>query len=239
METIMKTFSNFQLSIDSEQNTKETIKNTAKEIEENTRKMITYLQVIHQDQEGALNQIQVICDRCKTILSDVKKSYSDLGQLVESGLYYKFYDHWKLVTQKLCFVVTLIHYLESGSLKTRADVASTLGLNTEEKDGFHLSIEDYLFGLLMLVSELARFAVNAVTNGDYKRPIHISQFVAEINAGFRLLSLKNDGLRKRYDVLKYDVKKIEEVVYDLSIRGLKADNEASTQWSWKDSLYAV
>lgn len=44
--------------------------------------------------------------------------------------------------------------------------------------------------------------------------------MAELNAGFRLLNLKNDSLRKRFDALKYDVKKIEEVVYDLSIRGL-------------------
>lgn len=57
----------------------------------------------------------------------------------------------------------------------------------------------------------ARFAVNSVTNGDYKRPLHVSQFVAEMNSGFRLLNLKNDGLRKRFDALKYDVKKIEEV----------------------------
>lgn len=67
----------------------------------------------------------------------------------------------------------------------------------------------------------ARFAVNSVTNGDYERPMQISNFVAELNAGFRLLNLKNDSLRKRFDALKYDVKKIEEVVYDLSIRGLK------------------
>lgn len=40
-------------------------------------------------------------------------------------------------------------------------------------------------------------------------------------AGFRLLNLKNDHLRKRFDALKYDLKKIEEVVYDISIRGLK------------------
>lgn len=227
METIIKTFSNFQESIDSEQNMKETIKNTTKEIEENARKMITLLQIIHQ--EAASDEIRTTCDRCKVILKDVKKSYEDLSQLVVSGLYYKFYDHWKLVTQKLCFVIALIHYLETGNLETRTEVASTLGLATEEKDGFHLSIEDYLFGLLMLVSELARFAVNAVTNGDYTRPIQISQFVAEINAGFRLLSLKNDGLRKRYDALKYDVKKIEEVVYDLSIRGLKSDGASSQE----------
>lgn len=72
----------------------------------------------------------------------------------------------------------------------------------------------------------ARFAVNAVTNGDYNRPLQIAKFVAELNAGFRLLNLKNDSLRKRFDVLKYDVKKIEEVVYDLSIRGLKPESSS-------------
>lgn len=51
--------------------------------------------------------------------------------------------------------------------------------------------------------------------------MQISKFVAELNAGFRLLNLKNDSLRKRFDALKYDVKKIEEVVYDITIRGLK------------------
>lgn len=88
-------------------------------------------------------------------------------------------------------------------------------------EGFHLDLEDYLMGLLQLSSELARFAVNAVMSGDYNRPLEISKFVMELNAGFRLLNLKNDSLRKRFDALKYDVKKIEEVVYDLSIRGLK------------------
>lgn len=52
--------------------------------------------------------------------------------------------------------------------------------------------------------------------------------MAELNAGFRLLNLKNDSLRKRFDALKYDVKKIEEVVYDLSIRGLKAGTPMDT-----------
>lgn len=45
--------------------------------------------------------------------------------------------------------------------------------------------------------------------------------MSNLNAGFRLLNLKNDGLRKRFDALKYDVKKIEEIVYDISIRGLR------------------
>ena len=67
----------------------------------------------------------------------------------------------------------------------------------------------------------SRLAVNSVILGDYQRPFDISTFVSDLNAGFRLLNLKNDALRKKFDSLKYDVKKIEEVVYDISIRGLR------------------
>ena len=59
-----------------------------------------------------------------------------------------------------------------------------------------------------------------MTLGDYERPMNVSRFVGDLSSGFRLLNLKNDGLRKRFDALKYDVKKIEEVVYDIKIRGL-------------------
>ena len=67
----------------------------------------------------------------------------------------------------------------------------------------------------------SRLAVNSVILGDYQRPFDISTFISDITAGFRLLNLKNDSLRKKFDSLKYDVKKVEEIVYDISIRGLK------------------
>ncbi|XP_060588574.1 translin-like [Ruditapes philippinarum] len=68
----------------------------------------------------------------------------------------------------------------------------------------------------------SRLTVNSVTAGDYGRPMRIAKFVGELDSGFRLLNLKNDSLRKRFDGLKYDLKKVEEVVYDLTIRGLKS-----------------
>lgn len=73
----------------------------------------------------------------------------------------------------------------------------------------------------------SRLSVNSVTAGDYSRPLHISTFINELDSGFRLLNLKNDSLRKRYDGLKYDVKKVEEVVYDLSIRGFNKQTAAA------------
>ena len=59
-----------------------------------------------------------------------------------------------------------------------------------------------------------------MTLGDFKRPFEISEFLSNLSSGFKLLNLKNDSLRKKFDSLKYEVKKVEEVVYDISIRGL-------------------
>ena len=84
----------------------------------------------------------------------------------------------------------------------------------------YLDFEDYLSGVIQLSNELSRFTVNCVTNGDFTRPMRISAFLQEVLEGFRLLNLKNDSLRKKFDSIKYDMKKVEEVVYDLSIRGL-------------------
>lgn len=70
-----------------------------------------------------------------------------------------------------------------------------------------------------------------MTLGDYEAPLRISVFVKDIFAGFSMvtllkafiagfdlpssrnlikLNLKNDTLRRRFDSLKYDLKKIEE-----------------------------
>ncbi len=62
--------------------------------------------------------------------------------------------------------------------------------------------------------------MNSVVLGDLARPGSINRFVSDVHNGFRLLTFKNDALRKRFDGVKYDVKRIEGVVYDLSVRGL-------------------
>jgi len=93
-------------------------------------------------------------------------------------------------------------------------------VNLKDQDAFHITIEEYLQSLITLIEELARLAINSVTLGDYQRPLQISQFVKDLHAGFQILNLKNDSLRRRSDSIKYNVKKIEDIVYDLSLRDL-------------------
>jgi hypothetical protein len=114
--------------------------------------------------------------------------------------------------------------------KENPQLTSPVPTNLKDRDAFHLTIEEYLLSLTDLTNELARLAPNAVTHGDFELPLVISGFIKDLFAGFQLLNLKNDILRKRADAVKYDVKRVEDVVYDLSLRGLvKRAGEGDTE----------
>merc|ERR1712043_6684 len=150
---------------------------------------------------------------------------------------------YNMTIQRFVYQAALTHYLKTEDLLLLEDAAKMLGIeytsykknfaddaNSDKSlekhslDVFHLDLEDYLAGITQLSNELSRLVVNAVTHGDYQRPKRIATFLNNLDGGFRLLNLKNDMLRKKFDSLKYDLKKVEEVVYDLSIRGLLKDN---------------
>ena len=160
------------------------------------------------------------CVKAREIFQRCNDLYQKLAQVVPKGQYYRFSDHWNWTTQRLVSLIALVIYLEAGFLVTRDTSAEILGLKSSSSDGFHLDLEMYLMGILQMSNDLSRFAINSVTLGDYSRVLLLQNFISDLSSGFRLLNLKNDALRKRFDGLKYDVKKIEEIVYDLSIRGL-------------------
>ncbi|XP_054740979.1 translin [Anastrepha obliqua] len=213
----LEIFAKYQKYMENEQEIRENIKIKVREIEQLAKESTIQLQVIHSD----LSNIDNACKEARKQISACSNIYKQLAELVPMGQYYRYSDHWTFITQRLVFLIAMVVYLEAGFLVNRETVAEMLGLKTNQAHGFHLDIEDYLMGILQMASELSRFATNSVTMGDYDRPLNISHFMANLNSGFRLLNLKNDGLRKRFDALKYDVKKIEEVVYDITIRGLR------------------
>lgn len=213
---ITEVFVPFQDHINAEQDLREEIRNIIKDIEKPVREIVITLQIIHSEKN--CEYIHQALLKARDLFDGVRRGFDALDKIVPPGQYYRYNDHWRYTMQRVCFLAALIVFLEKGFLLDKVTAAQIVGVH--EKENIHLELEDFLMGLLNLATELARFAINSVTLGDYSRPLQISKFVAELNAGFRLLNLKNDSLRKRFDALKYDVKKIEEVVYDLSIRGL-------------------
>eukprot|EP00126_Sphaerothecum_destruens_P010543 Sdes_comp20768_c0_seq6m16787 len=133
----------------------------------------------------------------------------------------RYHDHWRQTTQNVIFAAALVCYLERNELLALSDLDAIFFCpDSQTENSLHFDSEDYLHGICMISSELSRWAVNSVTSGAFDRPLKISQFLSELHGGFRLLNLKNDFLRKKFDSMKYDIKKVEEIVYDLSIRQL-------------------
>jgi predicted translin family RNA/ssDNA-binding protein len=50
-------------------------------------------------------------------------------------------------------------------------------------------VEDYLHGLVSVVNELSRLAVNSVTLQNYEEPFRISGFIKDVFAGFSMVCL--------------------------------------------------
>lgn len=216
--SVNELFGAVQASLAADQDVREDIRKVVQVLEQTAREILTLLQTVHQI--SGFKEIPNKCQKAREHFDTVKTHLAELKTKFPADQYYRFNEHWRFVLQRLIFLAAFVVYLESETLVTREDVAVILGIQVKRHKGFHLDIEDYLSGLLILANELSRLALNSVTAGDYTRPLRISSFINELDSGFRLLNLKNDSLRKRYDGLKYDVKKIEEVVYDLSIRGL-------------------
>uniref|UniRef100_A0A182Y107 Translin n=1 Tax=Anopheles stephensi TaxID=30069 RepID=A0A182Y107_ANOST len=233
-------FDSFNDYLVKEQELRTEIRDIVRDIDQAAKEAAIVLQIIH----SSMADVPAACAKARTIFATCREGYGKLAALIPAGQYYRYHDHWHYMTQRIVFLIALTIYLEKGFLVNRETAAEILGLATylqklicvfdtlyflvtiDQKQGFHLDIEDYLVGILQLASELSRYAVNSVILGDYERPLMISKFVADLNSGFRLLNLKNDSLRKRFDALKYDVKKIEEIVYDISIRGLRTEAAA-------------
>jgi predicted translin family RNA/ssDNA-binding protein len=152
------------------------------------------------------------------LISGVQK----LAEKASVEPYYKWNGTWSRAMQDTILVELLHTWVLKERLLTPQDLSAIfkvpVGAVTEDK--FHLSTEEYLLALVSLIEELSRLARNAVTVGDYQRPLAISKFVKDIHAGFQTLNLKNDILRKRSDGIKYRLKDVEDVVYDLSLRNL-------------------
>ncbi|KAK0616062.1 Translin [Bombardia bombarda] len=165
----------------------------------------------------------------------IKKEVATIGKLnafASKYPYYKYNYKWTRAIQDAIATVLLCAWLggmgteakagEVCRLLTVEEVGAIFGVpvNLLDRDAFHVTVEEYLLGLINIIDDLSRLAMNSVTMGDNELAVLISGFIKDLHAGFQVLNLKNDILRKRVDSIKYAVKKVEDVVYDLSLRNL-------------------
>ena len=218
---MLSLFESVQQQLDEEGQLRDQIREEVKPLDATARTLTATLSRIHSPEPQ--QQLAAMCESVLTTLQqDVAPGLQRLNALVPPGQYYRFCEHWTRTLQQLCFICALIVFLQHHRLITCENIQRMLGVpvNAPDTDGFQIPIEEFLHGLVSLSNELARLAVTSVIKGDMEMPLELANFVDELHRGFQQLNLKNDMLRKRFDSMKYDMKKIEEVVYNVKLRGL-------------------
>uniref|UniRef100_A0A7S2TYG0 Translin n=1 Tax=Lotharella oceanica TaxID=641309 RepID=A0A7S2TYG0_9EUKA len=200
---------------------REEISTSVRELQPVRRQLESLLEKVHttvgdtKAQEGVL---KAVSDKFLTL----KPIWEGIDKSIGSDPCERYSQMWN---SSLCAFVTcavIVHWLQSKELLSRDQAKKVLVL---EDVRIPLDFEQYLIGVCGAPKELARLAVNSASHGKYDVLKDISRFVTDLYSAFRLLNLKNDGLRRKFDGIKYAVQKIEEVTYDVKVRRLMDDKK--------------
>ena len=82
-----------------------------------------------------------------------------------------------------------------------------------------VTTEHYLFGLIDLTGELGRKAVHLAGKGEFKKVVVIKEAVSEIYGALLKFDFRDSDMRRKFDSVKYDLKKLEDLVLDLKLKG--------------------
>lgn len=161
----------------------------------------------------------------------------------------------KKVSQELLYKLIVTQYLLSVTLFVREGcelcLTSQCGVNylIYRMDCTTLQIPtytDYLLALLRFTEDLVSCSTQIIINTSTIDAKEVDRSVKDrrysvvlvnqkillfLQNGFSTLDLKNDIVRRKFDGLKYNVKRINNIVYDLSLRNML---QGEVRWSSSD-----
>jgi len=82
-----------------------------------------------------------------------------------------------------------------------------------------INTTNYLFGLIDLTGELGRKAVQSAGKGDYSNVVEIKDTVSEIFGELLKFDFRDSDMRRKFDSVKYDLKKLEDLTLELKLKG--------------------
>ena len=82
----------------------------------------------------------------------------------------------------------------------------------------NVGVAEYLMGLCDLTGELGRKAVNEAIRNNHKIVYEIKELVTDIYGEFLRFDLRNSELRKKSDAIKWNLKKLEDLMFSIKVR---------------------
>ncbi len=171
------------------------------------------LEVFDKNRETTIDQSRKIIKESKLVIYAVHKgNLDDAGKHVTKikemmkKLPEKSFDTGMANVARQEFVEALVfyHYVKDNKIISR--------------DELNVDTYAYLLGLCDLTGELMRKAVNLVIKDKISEAEKIRDIVDELYHEFLNFNLRNGELRKKSDQIKWNLEKLENMMYDLKIK---------------------
>jgi translin len=140
----------------------------------------------------------------KVSTTKIKTSLKSLTILAKKNPKLLYSGSVKIAVQEYVEAIAFLEFNKSGKI---------IPYNPEFIDD-----EFYLLGLCDLSGELVRKAVQEGINNKNKAVLNIRKAVDELYYKILELDLRNGELRKKSDGIKWDLKKLDEMVFSLKLR---------------------
>lgn len=154
-------------------------------------------QAVYDIHRNDLNYASKRINEAEELIKSIRKQTSLLKGLDAIGAFNASLEEW---VEAKCYH----EYSKNDKIPTR----KKLGVD----------IETYLGALSDLTGELARRAVNLAIERKSDDVKKIRDLTDEIYGQFLKFNFRNGELRRKFDSIKWNLKKIEEVLYDLQKR---------------------
>ena len=170
------------------------------------------LKKFEEEREKLIQQSREIITLSKQIIysvhrDDIKKA-EELSKLIKKkalSLPINSYDTSMndVAKQEYVEAIAFLEFVKSNKIPTRKELK--------------VEIEPYLCGLCDLTGELVRKAVNSAIKKNDKEVIKIRNFIDEFYGELLMFDFRNGEMRKKYDSIKWNLKKVEDIILEISI----------------------
>ncbi|KAJ9115306.1 hypothetical protein QFC20_001174 [Naganishia adeliensis] len=215
--SLTETLTRISADLEAEQQLKESIKESLQPLDTLSRSVTALINRAHST---PADQLEALAEQTIEQVRSASAQWQVVADKIPKGEYHRYAYQPSFILKPLVTATTLAYFLLHDDLLPLPLAAEIIGIKSEWEDRLQLSPDDYLQGVIGASNELARLAMNAVTLRNFSLPLRIATFEKDLFAGFSILNLRNDALRRRFDSLKYDVKRCEDVVYDITLRNL-------------------
>jgi translin len=143
-------------------------------------------------------------DSAKAFAKDIRKAFGELIAITEKSPELKYSGSYRISAQEYVEALCYFGFVAENKIPNHTELKVDSG--------------SYIMGLCDLTGELVRKAINDAIKGRWDSALKIKEVVEEIYGELLQFDFRDSELRKKFDGIKYDLKRLDEVALNIKLK---------------------